>query len=64
MGDTFHEGDMSEELAEREYLSCTALELFDIAKRSIREKWLDRAVRCPESIREAYADMTGCEVQP
>ena len=54
MGDIMHEGDMAEELAEREYVSLTIYELMDMARDTLREKWLQRAIESPQEVREAY----------
>ena len=62
MNNDMHEGDFAEELAEREYVSLTVLEMMDMARATLRVKWLDRAMRDPESVREAYSDMTGEKV--
>ena len=62
MSTDFHEGHMAEELAEREYVSLTVYEMMDMARATLRTKWLDRAVREPEEVREAYSDMTGEKV--
>lgn len=59
MNNDMHEGDMAEELAEREYVSLQVFEMMAIARRHIRDKWLDRAMREPQDVREAYNDMTG-----
>lgn len=57
MNNDMHEGDMAEELAEREYVSLTVYEMMDMCRDTLRWKWLQRAIDSPEEIREAYKSL-------